>query len=512
MEIQERQTSAPSTRPTGPGAVDQVGAAGTVRTQQRAMSFAAGEAVTTPNEAKGRKPRGQVDLGTGPEVTSLADAPVGEATRLAAMVDAADPTRRDVDVWPPLLQDNLELLEKARGALEVRFIAQQTHVPTTAAFREKHALAADRLQKQLVGVSDAISSVNVVGLVAAPSLSMVAMAQRDLEALGIALEASGCAIPTEDGVAVDGARVARESEALQVASEEAGRSLSVGADRGEGEVETALVSLRGGARQMGACAMKLRARRSTDMAQELQGERERLEARLAVADSIDGLVAQLWSATPIILQILEPDAAGSADLGELVGGHGLLARLIAGGDVAELENVRRRIAAYQGLAKAEGERAEAMDIEAQARNFGDGLMTVGRAIDRFVKNAATRRHDLGVLGKRLDREARSKGDLTDGEERFAPVAERTARVEKARATVGLARQELGLLGEDAARASDAIVAVTAAPTSDTAVYDALAGLGPANVPARLARRIHRLERDLAQGGAVLEASTPKEMQ
>jgi len=236
-----------------------------------------------------------------------------------------------------------------------------------------------------------------------------------------------------------------------------------------------------------------------------------LQARVAAADAIDGLVMAAADALPVVGQFVEGSKSSSMEDG--AGGQpslpslsGLITRLIAGSEMAALRRVQTELAGLAALHQANDAQQDVEAIRVGLATFTTNAECFIGAIESDEQRDETRHGNLDAGGVAMDRNARSEGTLDTKHERYRPIAQRVAYLESARSSNALGQAALNDLAASSGPATEAVDALRINLTANTDLYD-LRPAGDASVPRQLTRRITRFRTQLEEQAAVVAAAS-----
>lgn len=506
VEKKDRETSAPSMRSNAPRTSEPVGAAGgAVKAQQRGMSFAAGEAVTTPNEAKGQRPKGQVDLGGGPEVAALQDVPVGEARRLAQLADKSTTVANDREVWPRAALAASELMQSGRVAIEARYLAHREVKMNRPEFAENHAAIGVELVTHSIEYASAHAAYSVLGFTSRSTFDVVAIADRDFAKLTTELLASGHATRTDGRLVIDAPQLGAENTHFRQAAADDGNALLSGASRDSSGIEAALGALNGTARVLGATSIALRALDDMKLKKDADAELAAQEERADVADSVDEFVSVIDEIYSLGTSVVTLDPVSLTKTA-----FDVVKAIADGPRRAKLERARARVEACHELLDVAAKDSRLATVAAAMSNAIQQIEMLTRAIAAYGHKAEERQQELRVSAEKLDRDAREEGALGPSQERHAPIAERLGRFEAASSSGRLAQTGLTALRADVAVASKKRAILRDRPVTYPDVHDLRTKLTEDDLAGRLEERIDTIDAQLGARGEVIAASMPKE--
>jgi len=511
LEQLDYRGSAPRTAAgEAPATGDNVGAS-SLKGDVRTMSFAAGEAHMTPNESKGPKRKGEVEIGAG-DVTSIADVPRGETARIEALVaDTSDGrVERTAQAFDAALTTSSGGLSSRRDAVEALYLRHLENEPQTAGFKDAHASRSALFVKEAPRYMDAGCRTDELRLVAGLSLSLYGRADHDFRDLSQVLCASGRATEGEAGVEVDAEALSKEGAVLKNAGSEAGMHDVSIQRHGNRDLEVGYRLLTTAIRDLTEAAYKIRSQALGGRSKQAQDEVDLYQTRIDAANAVGALVTMAASVVPQLRGVvdgLEGVASDSAasESRDVPSATGLITQLIAGTEIKALRLAQAKLAGLEQLLAANENDCRAYEIQQGITNFQSGAENFLGAIDGSDEQVSRRRANLLIDGGKLDNDARKEGDLDDGQERFKPIAQRFARLEASQQSNRLAAIALAGLEENAMSAAST-VDVLVQPIADKELFDLRRGLGD-NVPRTMTRHIKRYRAELDDHARIVTAST-----
>ncbi|HRE91137.1 MAG TPA: hypothetical protein PK095_18590, partial [Myxococcota bacterium] len=360
-------------------------------------------------------------LGAGPEVI-LDAVPKGRTEKIEAAI--ATTLRGDegmapvLSVWGEGLNEVAKYYGASRDAIAKSYVA---HAANGRGGPVSHIVHAER--KAALGVEYGLYSrlateARTVGVLGAPTLIMIGLADRSYKELMLSLVHGGRAEVDRKALRVDHAKVESEGrfhleqvkdEGLQDRSKTPARSSEI---LGEKYARVA-----GALKLANSANAELRQQAFQGMAAEDQANADKLAARMAVFDWVDDTLGTFGNIAGLASSVGQGDVAGAIGAG---GGLVTAIAMALSGD--EIGKLRAKAAAHMELAGTEQARSAADRIDA----FLEGLEV---ALEEFVahaENAAegqadhleSRRRD----GVRMDRAAQGRAELGPASELHVPIA------------------------------------------------------------------------------------------
>lgn len=426
-----------------------------------------------PHRGRGR-PNEHTIVGCGPEVI-LDAVPKGRTAQIEAAIN--DGFRTDAGLAPALIRWNGALSVSAtiymanRDYLTEQYLQNCEHQPGSSVGTTLKSERGAALSGEIVAYDNLGASAQSSATFAGPTFAVFELADRSYRELITSMVGSGHARAREDGIDIDGKRVASENSFHREQAKDALLDdRSKGADHAARALDRSHQDL--GLALTGARAATLLLRRNAlnRSASEDQVRVDELQADLALWGEIDtllGTVAELSSfAAPLVDagaafdfkpvlaeetaltermpidadKLMTTEGPAGPGMGEIRKGGGLLTRFVQWVGGNELARLRARVVAKQGLATDAKQRAELIEIEAK-------LAALDVMLRRFAEDAVAVREDMEAHrkartldGQRLDKAARDRGELGPGQELHVPIATRLARLEGALALNTQAQQ------------------------------------------------------------------------
>jgi len=478
------------------------------------MSFSDGEAFLTPNESKPSEPAGMKSWPFDPseevQVVALSDVPRGESARIEALI--ATEFDADVGLQPVAVAWNAGVFMSATLLATLRDQVQRTLTdhflrprPVCWMGEQQRAARGEALTTDLELYTAAVSNTQAFGITAQSTLAVAELADRDFRELCKSLRASGHITERFAGAPlIEGERLAAEGDQFRAEAREAGIPGMHRQETGPEALFDAHRALKTATHKMAAAVLELRSVKAGEAAARGAAEAARLERDLALAGQLDGLVSLLGGLFPAVEAFL-----GKLEKGQmpLLGTGGFLGQLVAGDKPEQLRRVQALLHSRQVTARTNHELAVARGIACDLEAFEMAFERFGRTLAAVQVAAMQRRDDLGLVGARLDGDARQKRQLDQSHERFEPIGQRLARLEAAKASNRVAKAVTATCLSDAQPLAEPITTLTTSGSDAPDLTGLRQHLGSQNVIRQVGRNITRLGPVLSGRDTILSAAT-----